>query len=172
MIGRFGQLLRKRGERCPVDGHPPGGVGGCCDASAARPAAQGVGADSEEVGSFLDSERRHPANLMQPGRAPGWPYAVIVDTLSKGARGADGRVSMGLEEAKASWRQVDRYRFADGELKAVDVSVEHQCRDGWVGGKGDAGEWPGADNPLDVRGEGAAGQGIGAVGRSWMSSGR
>jgi hypothetical protein len=48
-------------------------------------------------------------------------------------------VSTGLEDAEASWRQVDRYRFADGELETVDVSVQHQRRDGWVGGKGDAG---------------------------------
>jgi hypothetical protein len=68
LVGRVGQLLRKRGERHPVHGVPPGGIGDHLDPSAIGPAAQGVIADPEQAGSFLDPEGRHPATLAQMRR--------------------------------------------------------------------------------------------------------
>ena len=56
-----------------------------------------------------------------------------------------------VEDAVAAWRQVGLYPGTDCELEAIDVAVEHQCRDGRVTVQGDAGEGPGADRRAPPR---------------------
>jgi len=70
VIGCFGQILCKPGERHPVHGEPPGGISDRFDSSPVSPAAQRVSADSQQAGSLLDPEGRHPGTLTQPRRTP------------------------------------------------------------------------------------------------------
>jgi hypothetical protein len=63
---------------------------------------------------------------------------------------------MGLENAKAVWRQVDLSQVAGREAETVDVPVKHQRRDGWVAAKADAGQRPGMEYPLHICGKGGA----------------
>jgi hypothetical protein len=63
VIGRFGNLLRKAGERNPVNGQPPGGVSDRLDPAPIGPAAQGVTADPEKVRSLPDPKRPHQGDL-------------------------------------------------------------------------------------------------------------
>src|SRR5215475_14842766 len=64
-VVRLGQLARKPGQLGPVDGQPPGGVGGRLDPAPIGPAAQGVIADPDQVSRLPDPERRHHLTLTQ-----------------------------------------------------------------------------------------------------------
>src|SRR6266496_6052052 len=65
VIPRFGKLLHEAGERYPVNGQPPRGVGDRPYPARVGPAAEGVATDPDEVGGFLDPVRRHYLTLTQ-----------------------------------------------------------------------------------------------------------
>ena len=65
VISRFGQLARQARQRNPVDGQSPRGVNARFDPAPISPPADGVAADPEEIGGFLDPEHRHYVTLTQ-----------------------------------------------------------------------------------------------------------
>src|SRR6266496_5762444 len=65
VITRFGKLLREAGERYPVNGQPPRGVGDRPYPARVGPAAEGVATNPDEVGGVLDPVRRHYVTLTQ-----------------------------------------------------------------------------------------------------------
>jgi hypothetical protein len=64
-VRRLGQFLGKPGQRHPINGEPPRGIGDRFDPPILGPAPQGVSADPEQAGRFPDPEGRHPGILAQ-----------------------------------------------------------------------------------------------------------
>src|SRR5690242_11722347 len=93
----------------------------------------------------------HPRSTLKragPGERltrPGYHNPILIAQTEKGhvagpTLTAPDWGSAGRENAKAAWRQADLHPGAGRELKAVDVPVQHQRRDGRVAAEGDAGQ--------------------------------